>query len=218
MRTNARLLVFDLDGTLADTRKDLAKATNASLQSVSLPSLPLEIIITFVGEGAEKLIRRCFNYLQCSDEARLCRAVEFFYPYYYEHVQEDTQLYSGVAETLVRLASPKAVLTNKTTRMSRKLLEALGAAHYFEDIVGGDKPEELKPNPCQLVKLIAKHGVTAENTWMVGDSPIDIETARNAGAKSVAVGYGLYTPEDLKKARPDVLIDTFNEIVKLELL
>lgn len=213
MRSSKSLLVFDLDGTLADSRMDLVQAINFALSQVGLTNIPYAAIISFVGEGSRKLLARCFAHCNCQDQELFAQAEKIFLRYYYEHIRDHSQLYPGVAEVIAQLPSPKSVLSNKPTKMSCKLLDSLGIIQYFDEIIGGDFSEELKPNPHYLFKLMAKHGVTPATTWMIGDSPIDIATADNAKANSIAVGYGLYKPEELQKLHPTRFIASFSELL-----
>jgi phosphoglycolate phosphatase len=215
MTTKPKLLVFDLDGTLADTRMDIAQAVNVALVQSHLPPLPCSLIITFVGHGAHHLLQRCFAYHNSQDEQMLHQAVEIFRTYYEEHVSDYTRLYPGVAETLDRLPGIKAVLTNKLGNMSQRLIKALGITTHFAEIIGGDVDANLKPNPHGLLYLMRNYQASRDETWMIGDSPIDIQVARNAGCTSLAVSYGFTCEEELCKHRPDYLLRHFREIWQL---
>lgn len=212
---NRRLLVFDLDGTLADTSPDIVDAVNASLKSIELPPLPDSLVISFVGEGSKKLLAKCFQHLGCSEETRFAEAVAFFYRYYCDNIYNKTRLYPGVEETLEKLSCPKVVLTNKPSEMAVKVLRAAGINRCFEEIVGGDDPARMKPDPYFLLQFMAKYRFLPQDTWMIGDSVIDIQTARNAGAKSIAVLYGFIPRDRLQEARPDYAIDSFTQLLGL---
>lgn len=212
MTAKPELLVFDLDGTLADTRVDIAQAVNIALAQSGLPALPCAKIISFVGHGAYHLLHSCFAHHGCQDEVLLDRAVDTFRCYYEEHVADGTTLYPGVAETLAQLIGTKAVLTNKLGNMSRRLIGALGITHHFVEIIGGDVEADLKPNPHGLLHLMHTCKVSHEQTWMIGDSPIDIQTARNAGCKALAVSYGFTPQHELERHRPDYLVHHFGDI------
>lgn len=216
MAGNSRLLVFDLDGTLADTSLDIVHAVNVALKKIHISQLPESVIMSFVGEGAAKLLAKCFAYLQYQNDSDYKKAVSYFLSYYHEHFCDYTLLYPGVKETLPRLSEPKAVLTNKVTDISRLILEKLEVADYFVEILGADVAEDLKPNPHRLVMLMQKYNIQPQATWMIGDSPLDVETARRAHAQAAAVTYGFHKPEVLQNCQPDYVISSFSELLSLE--
>ncbi len=207
-----RLLIFDLDGTLIDSRLDLAHAVNATRAFMGLPPLEHDRVYSYVGNGAPVLIRRALG-AQAS-EAQVQTALDFFLRYYREHPLDHTQLYPGVRETLDRLREANlglAVLTNKPLRISRIILEGLGVADHFARVYGGDSFPEKKPHPRGILSLMEELASTPGRTLMVGDSAVDIQTARNAGVRSCGVTYG-FQPETLLADPPDLRIDRFEEI------
>jgi phosphoglycolate phosphatase len=207
-----RLLIFDLDGTLIDSRLDLAQAVNATRAFMDLPPLEHDRVYSYVGNGAPVLIRRALG-VQASEE-QVQAALDFFLRYYREHPLDHTQLYPGVRETLDRLREANlglAVLTNKPLRISRVILEGLGVADHFARVYGGDSFPEKKPHPRGILSLMEEFASTPDLTLMVGDSAVDIRTARNAGVRCCGVTYG-FQPETLLADPPDLRIDRFEEI------
>jgi phosphoglycolate phosphatase len=203
-----RLLIFDLDGTLIDSKQDLANSVNAALAHLGREQLPDELIQSYVGNGAPVLIRRALG-ADASDELA-AQALEFFLAYYRGHLLDNTYLYDGVRESLDRFREAgllQAVLTNKPVGPSRKIVDGLGLSDHFLSVYGGNSFEEKKPHPMGVETLLAEAGVTAGETLFVGDSSVDVKTARNAGVKVAGVTYG-FKPESLDEHPPDLLFDS----------
>ena len=213
-----RLLVFDLDGTLIDSRQDLCNSVNATLTNFDLPILPDEVIASFIGDGAQMLIRRALTVPgelpeESQTEAFFEEAFAYFLTYYRAHKLDFTRVYPGVMDSLKALqtmpdgtARKMAVLTNKPVRPARAICEGLGLSKYFFRVYGGDSFPVKKPDPMGLATLIAEAGVRPEETLMVGDSDVDVLTARNAGAWALACSFGL-SPESLELVEPDAVVD-----------
>jgi len=205
------LLIFDLDGTLIDSRLDLAHAVNATRAEAGRGPLPHEQIFSFVGNGAPVLIRRAMGPESNDDEVG--RALEFFLDYYRHHALDYTVLYPGVRQSLERLhlnGARLAVLTNKPVRISRRIMEGLGVSPLFFQIYGGNSFEHKKPHRIGIDTLRSEVNAPPEDTWMVGDSYVDVQTARNAGVASCGVKYG-FQPETFREFPPDVLVDRLEE-------
>lgn len=205
------LLVFDLDGTLIDSALDLALSVNAARADAGLDPLPHETVYGYVGDGAPMLIRRALG--PDASEADVERSLEFFLAYYHDHMLDNTALYPGVQEALDRWREeglPMAVLTNKPVRFSRTIIERLGLDGHFPTVYGGNSFESKKPDSEGLDRLIAEHDARPETTVMIGDSSVDVLTARNAGAVSCGVTYGL-RPESFERHPPDILAATMLE-------
>jgi phosphoglycolate phosphatase len=207
-----RLLVFDLDGTLIDSGADLCASVNATLHHFGRPPLPQTVISTFIGDGAARLISRSLG--EPVDAAFLDSAIAFFLDFYREHKLDNTFVYPGVFPSLDSLrfepagaARSMAVLTNKPIGPSLAICEALGLSPYFFRIYGGNSFPTKKPDPEGLCALIREAGVTAQETLMIGDSDVDILTARNAGAWSIGCTFGL-SPHTLDAVPPDCLVDS----------
>lgn len=210
--SRAELLIFDLDGTLIDSKLDLANSVNATRAWMDLPVLPLETVSTYVGHGAPTLIRRV---LPGVSEEVLASALKYFLDYYRDHMLDATTLYPGVREALDRLHDagvPMAVLTNKPVRFSVSLVEGLGLDMHFFRIYGGNSFEEKKPHPCGIQALMGESGAAPDRTVMVGDSAVDVRTARNAGVQACGVTWG-FQPETFAKDPPDFLIDCMSGLV-----
>ena len=217
-----KLLVFDLDGTLIDSAQDLCNSVNATLARFGRAPLPDPVIAGFVGNGAPVLMRKSLAYedgapLDKVDEKLLAQAYDFFLGYYREHKLDFTYAYAGVLEALAALkglhdaqgGTPRimAVLTNKPARPARGICEGLGMADYFLRIYGGDSFPAKKPDPLGMRSLMEETGARPEETVMIGDSKVDVQTARNAGAWSLGCAFG-FGPQNLMEIPPDVLVDT----------
>lgn len=184
------LIVFDLDGTLVDSRRDLANAANAFVRELGGSPLPEAQVGDMVGEGAAVLVRRVLTAAGLNPEQP--GALPRFLELYDERLLEHTRPYDGILHTLERLRerSPLAVLTNKPQGATDKLLAGLGLTPYFKDVIGGDTPFGRKPDPTALREIARRANVSIESTTLVGDSPVDLATARNAGCGIILVSYG----------------------------
>jgi phosphoglycolate phosphatase len=222
-----RLLVFDLDGTLIDSRVDLCNSVNAMLVHLGKPTLPDGVIASYIGDGAHMLVRRALGDPEgdVHDEEYVAGALAFFLDWYRIHKLDFTYVYEGVFEALeeFRREIPgvrMAVLTNKPVRPSRDICAYLGLDRFFFQNYGGNSFHTKKPDPKGLLTLIeeasALEGVGREisprETVMIGDSDVDILTARNCGAWAVGCTFGL-APHSLVAARPDGLADSPGEWV-----
>ena len=213
----ARLVVFDLDGTLVDSSRDLADAGNAVLESYDRPPLRPEQVVAMVGDGARELVRRLLAAAQLAvpvDDA-LARFLDF----YDERLLATTRPYDGTLGTLERLgaAARLAVLTNKPEAASLRLLEGLGLLHYFSDVIGGDSPYGRKPDPRGLFALLARADVANENALMVGDSINDLLVAEAAGVPSCLARYGFGYPliPESERIIATCAIDSVTELSEL---
>jgi phosphoglycolate phosphatase len=214
-----KLLVFDLDGTLIDSAQDLCNSVNATLGRFGREPLPDPVVASYIGDGAIMLVRRALFGVDAAevDEDFLARAYAFFLDYYRQHKLDFTYAYEGVLEALAALkelrdlpagpARAMAVLTNKPVRPARDICAALGLAPYFLSIYGGNSFPTKKPDPEGLLALMGEAGALPQETVMIGDSQVDVETARNAGAWSVGCTFGL-APESLTATPPDVFVDS----------
>jgi phosphoglycolate phosphatase len=210
-----KLLVFDLDGTLIDSAQDLCNSVNATLAHFALKHLEDAQIAGFIGDGALMLVRRALAFEHGSpvSEEFLETAYKFFLDYYRAHKLDFTYAYEGVLEALAALKDlheqPRtmAVLTNKPVRPAQDICAALGLAPYFLHIYGGNSFATKKPNPEGLLALMAEAGAKPAETVLIGDSMVDVQTARNAGVWSIGCTFGL-APETLKSHQPDVLVDS----------
>lgn len=220
-----RLLVFDLDGTLIDSAQDLCNSVNSTLKHFHRGPLPDSQIASFVGNGVSILVRKSLAAAdgaspETVDEKLLDEALDFFIGYYREHKLDFTYAYEGVLDALAALrelheapggfARAMAVLTNKPVNPARGICEGLGMADYFVNIYGGNSFPTKKPDPLGLRTLIKETGAAPEETVMIGDSRVDVETARNAGVWSLGCNFG-FGPRNLMEMPPDVLVDAPGE-------
>jgi phosphoglycolate phosphatase len=217
------LLVFDLDGTLIDSRVDLCNSVNAMLEHLARPRLPEAVIASYIGDGASLLVRRALGDPEgdAHDEEYVNQALSLFLDYYRVHKLDHTYVYPGVMESLEAIrgrfpALPMAILTNKPVLPSRAICEHFGLDRFFFQNYGGNSFHTKKPDPHGLLTLmseasaLAGREIAAEETVMIGDSDVDILTARNCGARSIGCTYGL-APQSLAAANPDALVHSAKE-------
>jgi phosphoglycolate phosphatase len=211
--SSVHALIFDLDGTLIDSKQDLIHAVNAMLRELGRGELAEETISGYIGHGAPQLVARALG--DESTERDRQRALQFFLSYYELHKMDSTCAYPGVRETLEKLASmPMAVLTNKPVRISVRILEAMGLSKYFRAIYGGNSFDTKKPDPLGARTILRELGAEPREALLVGDSQVDVQTARNAGTLAAAVNYG-FGVHDRKAYPADIYVDCFGELVTL---
>jgi phosphoglycolate phosphatase len=215
------LLVFDLDGTLINSEQDLANSVNATLAFLARPKLEDLHIASFVGDGAGMLMQRALEATAQPGEqveSLMPEALSFFLSYYREHKLDFTYVYPGVLSALRHIREiapqlPMAILTNKPYRPSRAICDARGLSPYFFQNYGGDSFPQKKPDPTAMFTLmseataLAGRNVSASRVVLVGDSHVDVATARAAGVLCLGCTYGLAT-EKLLAAKPDATVDT----------
>jgi phosphoglycolate phosphatase len=230
--SSIKLVIFDLDGTLIDSRLDLVYSVNAALRHIGRPELPDNVIASYVGDGAPILIQRALGG-EIVDDALVRQGLQYFLSYYREHKLDHTTVYEGVFEALQSIQnSPRqgsngnrrpnshvatrrmVVLTNKPVVPSRAIVDALGMGPFFSQIYGGNSFATKKPDPEGARKLLKESGVRPEEAVIVGDSHVDVETGQNAGLWTVGVTYG-FAPHTLHGNPPDVLVDTPSELVEV---
>ena len=217
-----KLLIFDLDGTLVDSRLDLAQSVNAMLVNYGRPELPCDVIAGYIGDGAPMLVRRSLG--DPDDERFVEEALTYFLGWYREHKLDNTYVYDGIPEALSALQFARnrggalertmAVLTNKPVNPSRAIVQHFGLGGFFFQVYGGNSFHTKKPDPHGALVLLDENGVRADEAVMVGDSEIDILTARNAGMYSLGLTYG-FAPHTLATVPPDVLVDTPAEMMEV---
>jgi phosphoglycolate phosphatase len=210
-----RALIFDLDGTLIDSKLDLIHAVNAMLTEMGRAKLSDEVISSYIGHGAPMLVSRALGGV--AKDGELVRGLTYFLDYYEEHKLDNTCLYPETAETLAKLGEQKiamAVLTNKPVRISVRILEALGAAKYFQAIYGGNSFETKKPDPLGAKAILKELRVNAPDAMMVGDSEVDIQTARNAQMIATAVNYG-FGIHDRAQHPADIYLDRMSDLLEV---
>ncbi len=218
-----KLVIFDLDGTLIDSRLDLVHSVNAALRHIGRPELPDDVIASYVGDGAPILIQRALGG-EAVDDAVVRQGLQFFLSYYREHKLDHTTVYAGVHEALAHIqraslgtsnGNPRkmAVLSNKPVGPSRAIVEALKLGP-FTQIYGGNSFASKKPDPEGARKLLEENGARPEETAIIGDSHVDVETGVNAGLWTVGVSYG-FAPHTLEESPPDVLVDKPRELAEV---
>ena len=183
------VIIFDLDGTLIDSRKDLTKGVNLTREFYNLPPLSLETVCGYIGNGARKLLERSLAGTDIDIDDALPRMKKF----YYAHLTDETELYPGVEEGLKKLyesGRKLAVITNKPDEAAKTILKELGVAKYFDEIIGGGGGHPLKPEPDALLYFANKWNADVKESWMVGDHYTDLESGARAGMKCCLASYG----------------------------
>jgi phosphoglycolate phosphatase len=211
--SQVRALIFDLDGTLIDSKLDLALAINAMLEHMGRGEHAHETIFGFVGNGAETLVRKSLGDGATEEEVK--RGLGYFLSYYRSHMLDNTVLYPGVVEALERFRELEqysmAVFTNKPVHFSRAIIEGLKLSRYFVAIYGGNSFEKKKPDPMGIEVLLSEMRASRGQAMMVGDSQVDMKTARNARILACGVTYG-FDLEGLRIHPPDILVDNLMEL------
>lgn len=215
---NYRCLLFDLDGTLVDSRADLINSINLMLAELGREQLPDSRVITFVGEGARLLIERALRATQtvAPQPAEIDQALLVFQNHYREHLLDQTRLYPEVRETLDDLRRlPKAVVTNKPYEFTVALLAGIGLIDDFAAILGGDSLTERKPSPQMLFEAARRCAVEVSGCLMIGDSRVDIAAGKAAGMKTCGFIPGFRGRDELFEAGADYLLERFGELKTL---
>ncbi len=214
-----KLLIFDLDGTLIDSRWDLIHSVNAMLRHFARPELPPEVITAYVGDGPRMLVRRALG--DPKDERFLREALEFFLAFYSVHSLDYTRTFEGVGEMLGAVQASQngtdrnlTVLSNKPVEAARAIVKALGMEQSFNSVYGGNSFVTQKPDPLGARKVLEETNTDPERAVIIGDSPNDVLTGRNAGMWTCGVTYG-FAPSSLRQAAPDLIVDTPGELQSL---
>jgi len=213
-----KLLVFDLDGTLIDSRLDLVHSVNAMLRHFERPELPDEVVASYVGDGAPMLVRRALG--DPKDQKFLKEALDYFLAYYKVHKLDHTHVYDGIKESPTAICRSNglprkmAVLSNKPVNPSRAIVEALGLGQFFLHVYGGNSFSTKKPDPQGARSLLKETRTPAEHAVMIGDSSVDVLTGRNAGMWTCGVTYG-FAPHTLCEAPPYAVLDKPQELADL---
>jgi phosphoglycolate phosphatase len=208
-----RAFVFDLDGTLIDSKMDLVNSVNAMLRETKRAELPADLVASYVGHGAPQLIASVLGPGSREEDRR--EALAIFLKHYNQKKLEETRPYPGVVEGLRALETfPMTVLTNKPTQLSVQILEGLGLARYFRAVYGGDSFATKKPDPSGALTVLKELGALPSQSAMVGDSDVDVQTARNVGMLAVGVTYG-FGQHDRSKHPADVYVGSLTELLPL---
>jgi phosphoglycolate phosphatase len=206
---NPQLLIFDLDGTLIDSRADLAEGVNYMRGQYQLPPLSLAVVSSYIGDGIRALVTRSLQ----DAEIDLEEALNIYRDYYYTHLTAYTTLYAGVPDGIAKLSAvghKLAVLTNKPGDPSRRILDHFGLLDCFCAVIGGGDVDRLKPEPQGLFRCLKRSGMDATETWMIGDHCTDLAVAENAGVKSAFAQYGFGEERGFK---PDAYFASFQDLV-----
>ena len=207
------LIIFDLDGTLIDSKKHIATAVNLTLNDMGVKSLPDQVIYGYVGEGVRELLKQSVG---TDNELRCGEALKIFRRHYFDHLLDTTRFHPGIDEILSHFSNKaKAIATNKQTDYTMAILEGLNVLDQFEMVIGSEGTQELKPHPAMILKAIEGLKVSRSKTVMVGDSVLDIQAAQAAGVKSCAVGYGMGVRHRLEASNPDFFCEHAKELKDL---
>ncbi len=217
---SAGIVLFDLDGTLIDSRTDLASSINLMLADLGRPSLDEAIVAGFVGDGVRVLVRRCLTATdpdhQPPPEELHAKGVSLMHSHYAEEMFKTTRLYPKVAETLAALeAKLKGVVTSKEVRFTKLILDHFDIAGFFHAIVGGDTTPARKPDPRPVLEALRLLGASPSNAVMVGDSENDINAGKSAGTHTCGVTFGFRTAEQLRLCKPDLIVDRFEQLTEV---
>lgn len=211
-KTPVDLLIFDLDGTLIESKWDIAQSVNFTLAELGLPERPIEEIFGFVGDGVKRLLRLAVGE---GNQARFEEALKVFRRHYLEHCLDRTSFYPGIEPMLQHFAhKDKTIATNKSIEYTRVILNGLGPQH-FRYMVGGDNGFGLKPEPGMILHILEKIGVPKERTVLVGDSTNDINGGHNAGIRVCAVGYGMGNRAKMEACQPDWFIEKPEQLMEI---
>jgi phosphoglycolate phosphatase len=207
-----KLLIFDLDGTLADTSLDIANAVNYAIEPLGKNRYSVEEIKAMVGSGITKLLRSLIPSETSIPEENI---IKRFLEYYSEHLLDNTKAYPYVKETLLKIGGryKKAVISNKREGFSREILEGIDILQFFDIVLGSDSVREHKPSPVPVLEVMKRFGAAKDEAVMIGDSSYDIQAGRAAGIKVIAVTYGFRSRETLKDA--DYIIDKLDELLNI---
>ncbi|MFN3395165.1 MAG: HAD family hydrolase [Thermodesulfovibrionales bacterium] len=210
-----KLIIFDLDGTLIDSSRDITDAINYAIGPYGLSPLTTKDTIKLVGEGISRLIEKLLSTTNFNGNDDVRRTVmDRFLEYYSAHLLDNTDTYPNVRLTLERLREyKKAVISNKREALSRRILEGLGLSNFFDAIIGSDSTPEKKPSPLPILKVLAELDVKPQEAIIVGDSNLDIEAGRAAGLRTVSVTYGYRPYEMIKDA--DFVIDRLGDLEEI---
>jgi phosphoglycolate phosphatase len=215
-KLDAGALVLDLDGTLVNSKDDIADSLNWTFEQVGYDPLPMKVIEGFVGNGIMPLVKRAVT--AAGHPERYDDVLSKFRERYYNHLLDKTRLFDGVMDTLESLSSNRkmAVVSNKPGNMTHKIIRELGLGKFFNgQVYGGDSLPVKKPDPSAILMIAARYNVPSSRIAVVGDSSVDIMAGKNAGALTVGVTYGFRSVEELEDAHPDALINNFGDLLKI---
>ncbi len=213
-----KLIIYDLDGTLIDSSKDISNSVNGALKELGFPELPESLIRSHVGNGVIPLMKQVLREVSASQDL-LERAVDLYKSRYSDHLLDETKLYPEVKTVLEFFKRRKQVIiTNKTAAFSHRILKGLGIDSYFFEVIGGDQSLPKKPAPDSVLTLMTSVGASCDETVLIGDSTIDIQTAKNAGIKTIIVTYGFDSQANIESSKPDFIVHRLGEVLNLDLM
>ncbi len=210
---NVEAIFFDVDGTLVDSRKDIAIAMNFALRGLGLVEKPEEVIVSYIGTGVRDLIKKSIGN---GDEDLIDKGVKLYSDHYMAHAIDHAGIYPGVVRTLEHFSlKRKFILTNRYSGFADATLKGLGLRGYFEDIIGGDDESCLKPSACVMDRALPRFGLDRTRSMIVGDMAIDIMTGKNSGIRTCFVTYGLGKLGDVETLGPDFVIGRMDELIDI---
>ncbi len=208
-----RLIIYDLDGTLVDTLEDITLAANEMLRVMQAPAASPREVRGYVGRGVQQVVKGC---LKTDGPAQIEHGIKVFRAFYARHLLDHSRLYPRAKEVLEYFKRRnQAVITNKPNPFAGDILRALGVEQYFVSVIAGESEYPKKPNPTSVQAIMSRCGVKPEETLLVGDSPVDIETGRNAGALTIGLTHGFSDEDELTMAAPDFMARNFEDLLKL---
>lgn len=212
-------LIFDLDGTLIDSREDLALSVNSLLKELGYDPLPIERISSYIGNGANKLAEhslKAVGAIESMADSEFPKLYDRLLEYYGQNLANKTTVYPGVYQVLEKLSDhPMALVTNKPTQYTRPVLEAFNLDEFFTFIAGGDSYQQKKPDPYPLKMAMESMHILPEKCAMIGDGDTDIKAGQAAGVYTVAAAYGYRSHTVLKKLDPDYTIESFRDLIRV---
>jgi len=210
---HVELIIFDLDGTLINSLKDITISLNFTLEKLGLEKMDEERVRGYIGSGVKRLIE---DVLGSMDDNRIGEMISLFQEHHKKHLLDNTILYPGTKEVLQFYnKKKKAVISNKNKEFSLTILKGLGAEEYFDLILGPEDAQRRKPFPDPILNVLAKLNIKPQKALMVGDNPIDIEAGKSAGVFTCAVTYGFSRKEDLENSNPDFIINGILDLKRI---
>lgn len=212
MKIKTDLVIFDFDGVLVDTAPDIANAANFTLEAIGFAKLPNDVIGSYIGGGAEPLMRKC---LGDRAEELLPKALPVFIERYKAYGFVETHLYPNVVETLQTLKNmgkPMAIATNKMEQLTHQILQGLNIHGYFPVVVGPESIKRRKPDPESINIILDRMGFKPAQAMIIGDTWMDIQSGINAGIATCGVTYGYGSRDEVENSKPDFIIDRIEQL------
>lgn len=215
--TAVDLIIFDLDGTLIDSRKDIAHCVNWTLRDMELPEINHDVIYSHVGHGVRDLMQGAIQEAHGEEAERVYdKALALFDHYYSRHLLDHTRLFGGMDEVLVAFREKSmAVITNKPQKYTDPIMAGLAINGYFGAILGREAAQESKPHPAPIFKVMEQMPANKERTVVIGDTEVDIEAGKRAGVLTCGVLFGFGKPEEVRQAKPDFIVEDTRELLQI---